>query len=170
MSEERYQEIMRRVQAHQAQNQQQQGLLNAQKTLDLLNVADVLYRLKAHVPRAYHVGGVRTHATGDGANSLIWLYRAAFQQHQTIWLMGVWVKESCHVYIGYKSLSYAAPIFNPESYYRLMPKDYHAYYPDTPHPPATAQVIEFILEDRLALRQQVETILRATLQEVSSLV
>ena len=164
MSEERYQEIMRRIQAYQAQNQQRQGQLKAEQILDLLNVVDVLYRLRERIPRTYHFGGVRTHATADGANSLMWLYPAAFQQYQTIWLVGVWVKEPHHVYIGYKSLSYGAPIFNPESYYRLMPKDYHAYYPDTHQPPLAAHVIEFAPQDRLALRQQVETTLSASVQ------
>ncbi|MFZ4826627.1 MAG: hypothetical protein ACOYLB_04670 [Phototrophicaceae bacterium] len=164
MSEDRYQEIMRRIHARQTQTQQQQ----AHHILDLLNVAGVLSTLKRSIPSAYHVGGVATHAIPDGATTLIWLYRSAFQQHQMVWLVGVWFKQPTQLYIGYKFLTYTPLIFNAEAYYQIMPKDYHPYYRDDHHPPATAQAMQFVAQDRLALRQQVETVLRSSVQDLLS--
>ncbi len=162
MTEDRYQEIMRRIQARQTETQQQQ----AHHILDLLNVAGELSTLKRSIPSTYHVGGVATHATPDGSTSLIWLYRAAFQRYQTIWLVGVWFKQPTALYIGSKTLTYTSPIFNPESYHRIMPKDYHPYYRDDHQPPATAHEIHFVAQDRLAVRHQVETALRASVHDL----
>lgn len=159
-SERRYAEIMRRIAQRKQAPTPKPSLLES--TLDQLNVLDELARLSRRLTEnriAYRPGVVN----GRGwVGVLIWHHEYGYYGYRSLTITGVWAvwrDGEIHVIVGEKTRSYAAAVFNAESYHKLVRKGFQTYYDDDGSPPTRGDSIHlqatYTPENRLAIRQQI---------------
>jgi hypothetical protein len=165
--EARYAEILRRIEARKSQPAPQQAGLAA--ILDGLNALGALDELKRRPPPGLNLYGPRSlraaqaSAEGGWLGAVIWARQRGYFHYQQITLVGVWAvggaEASATILVGFKTLPFDHPIFNPEAYYRSIKKDFYLYYPDDGSPPHTSESIlyqaVYVESERLAIRAAV---------------
>jgi hypothetical protein len=159
-TDDRYQEIMRRL----AENKRQKTLEPVQKTLagllDHLNAWDVLERVRFQTPKGISAYGPQTRRREDCVSVIIWFKAGGYYGYKHLTLLGVWASAENRVDVGTKRLAYRQLTYNPESYHKLIRKDLNPYYKDDGLPPAQPLLtFTFSEEERLVQRQQLAELL-----------
>ena len=165
-NEDRYQEILRRIQAkggkHDIGFRPEQS---ANSILDQLNAMDVLGGL-VRIPHP----GKLTHGpkvfAGNGWEAVLcWTYNNRTGGYQHLRVLGVWTwveNATQQVGVGQKHLRYQAPVYNAEAFHQLIRKGFYTYYKDNGNPPKTMLAQRtYQAEDRLELRVWLEEVLSA---------
>ncbi|MBL8154039.1 MAG: hypothetical protein JNM70_07635 [Anaerolineae bacterium] len=177
-NDERYAEILRRIQERRAQTASApvQSLLAA--ALNDLNAAGFLENLRRRPPAGQNVYGPRTAQARAGAApqwlaSILWHKPKGYYHYQTLGLLGIWavdLGETVQIIVGRRLLAFNAPVFNPESYYHHLRRRYDLHYPDDSAPPdETRRLLTAIYQadERLALRGQIEAALRGWVEALT---
>lgn len=177
-NDERYAEILRRIQERRAQaaSAPLQSLLAA--TLNDLNAAGFLENLRRRPPAGLSVYGPRTAQARAGMArqwlaSILWHKPKGYYHYQTLGLLGIWaveMGEATQIMVGRRLLAFNAPVFNPESYYHHLRRRYDLHYPDDSGPPDETRRLftaVYHVEERLALRGQIEAALRGWVETVA---
>jgi hypothetical protein len=178
-NDERYAEILRRIQERRAQaaSAPVQGLLAA--ALNDLNAAGFLENLRRRPPAGLNIYGPRTAHARAGAvpqwlASILWHKPKGYYRYQTLGLLGIWALEqgdAVQIVVGRRLLAFNAPVFNPESYYHHLRRRYDLHYPDDSGPPdETWRLLAAVyrVDERLALRAQIEAALRGWAETITS--
>ncbi len=169
-SDDRYQEIMRRL----ALKQQEQAAAPQQALfsgiLDSLNAVGFLEAIKKRPPAPLKVYGPKTVASprGEWVGVVVWHKPKGYYFYQTLGLLGIWaqvIEGAVQVMVGEKSLPFQGAIFNPESYYHHIRRRFDLYYPNDPDPPLQALYqASYHADQRLLVRQALEQALRQWVQ------
>ncbi len=139
-------------------------------TLDGLNAFGALEELRRSKfsPRLCHGPAAR-----DGLTPLVWVgaviwHRpAGYLGYKTLTLIGIWARAAAEggahqIMIGTKRLAFAAPFYDAEAYFKLIPKAFDLYYDDSGSPPdAPALIFNYAVKERLEAREQVAAALAA---------
>jgi hypothetical protein len=161
--DQRFNDILRRLeQRKQAElRAPQEQLLGA--TLDELNAADQLEKLKRRPPASLTAYGPKTFSSRSGAiwvGSLLWHKPKGYGHYQSLGILGIWAcvqGSDTEIILGEKSLAFSAPIFNPESYYHHIKRRFDLYYPLETAPPADPLYrVRYHSEQRLLIRSALE--------------
>lgn len=102
---------------------------------------------------------------------VVWYCDKGYHGYQTLTLFGVWavgVGENATILLAAKSLQYRAAVFNPESYYALIARDFRTYYGDAGEPPPKEAAILQCAYDplrRLELRRELADAIEQWLQD-----
>lgn len=167
--ERRYQEIMRRI----AERQQRPaaappaGPLAA--VLDGLNVLDTLENLRELLAAEFVVYGPGTLQGPGWLGAALWFRARGYYGYQTLSLLGAWaLVEAGEIVLraGRRTLLYSAPVYQPESYHKLISRGFATYYNDNGRPPAAedaALVVAYAAARRLELRAALQEALQACL-------
>ncbi len=157
-SEERYDTI---IQQH-AQRQRARSAEGVQRelsaVLDGLNAWGALEACQQNANGTPHLHGPKSVWRGGAVPTcaaLLWHKGVGFFGYKTLTLLGVWCTQSADgvtITVGSKTLAYSAATYNPESYHRLLRKDYSIYYTDDNTPPADGAQFVYIAEERLSQR------------------
>lgn len=141
-------------------------------TLDGLNAFGALEELRRvkFSPRLCHGPAAR-----DGLSPfawvgvVIWHRPAGYLGYKTLTLLGVWARAAqenesgAHqIMIGTKRLAFAAPFYDAEAYFKLIPKAFDLYYDDSGSPPdAPTLIFNYDVKERLEARERVAAALAA---------
>lgn len=167
MSQQRYEEIMRRLALKQQQQTARPAQQRLEAVLNALNALDTLVTTQQATPRGIIPCGTKTtHCAEPCTVGVVgWLRPSGFYGYRTLILLGVWaqaVGEAVRVCVGSKRLAYAQATYNPEAYHTLIRRDYRPYYQDDLRPPASALLaFDYMPEERLARRTQIAQTLAA---------
>jgi len=129
-----------------------------------LNVLQSLEEAAHQYVRELLWNGPGSYTGKEWASVVIWLREKGYYNYKELTLFGVWaVKESDGeaLLVGTRKLAYSAPIYNSESYQRLIKRDFTAYYGEG-QPPEADDVIHratWAVDRRLALRQEIRDVL-----------
>lgn len=161
-SEDRYQEIMRRL----AKKKRQQAAAPVQQeladVLDSLNAWAVLDRLRDSTPKGISAYGPKIRRRSDYVSVVIWFKTGGYNGYRQLTLLGVWASGENRVDVGTKRLAYAPATYNPESYHKLIRKGLQPYYKDDGLPPTDPLItLAFSTKDRLSQRKQLADLLAA---------
>lgn len=130
--------------------------------LDGLDAWGVLEATRDRAPKGIIMFGPRVVRRGDCVGVVVWQRAPGFYGYRTLTLFGVWALQAGNICIGTKQLTYSAATYNPESYHKLIRKDYKTYYRDDNAPPATpVWSARYVPAERLALRRQLAEVVRA---------
>lgn len=167
-NDSRYADILRRIE----QKKREQASIPKQSilagVLDALNAVGFLDQIKKRPPSGINAYGPQVFGgSGDGqewAGAVIWHKPKGYFHYQTLGLLGIWAVEGggqAQVIIGEKALTFSAPIFNAESYYRHIKRRFDLYYPKDAAPPQQALYsVVYDPAQRLTQREAVEQTLR----------
>lgn len=183
--ERRYQDILRRIE----QRKQQQASALKQSVLaavlDSLNAAGLLSAIKRRPPAGLSAYGPKSFTglvttlesllAADEHDSLgpfhwtgvvLWHKPKGYYHYQTLGLLGIWARETqtgIGVLIAEKTLTFNAPVFNPESYYHHLKRRFDLFYEGDASPPDAAHTLLNVRYDaakRLEQREALEAALR----------
>ncbi|MDX2163521.1 MAG: hypothetical protein SF162_19560 [bacterium] len=96
--------------------------------------------------------------------AMIWHRPPGYLGYKTLTLMGVWAvapdpegqTEAVEMRVGVKRLPFAAPFYDPESYFKLIRTQFDLYYQDDGAPPAASTlIVRYDADQRLALRETI---------------
>lgn len=183
-NEDRYEEILRRIQARKpAGNSSKHSILAS--VLDGLNALGFLEDLRRkRLPgiNLYGPNAMRGLAEAQHwAGAIAWYKRRGYHHYHEIKLLGIWAVEAgggIWVALGTKTLQFDMPVFTPESYYRNIRQRFDMHYPDDGRPPHPLPVMENDAENawrwaaeyeaarRLALREGLEAALKVWTAEL----
>ncbi len=139
-------------------------------TLDGLNAFGALEDLRRlrFSPRLCHGPSARDGLTPfPWVGAVIWHRPAGYLGYKTLTLIGVWAKaqdeNGAHqIMIGTKRITFAAPFYDAEAYFKLIPKAFDLYYDDNGSPPdSPALVFVYDAKQRLEAREQIAAALAA---------
>lgn len=167
-SEDRYQEIMRRMAERRAEQElaparaKQTDLGHVLDGLDAVGKLEKLTIAGALMPR---LNGPRTF-TGFKPHTWVgvigWRRGPGYYGYRVLQLIGVWAIQDAPgpplVVVGTKRLRYNAPTYEAEAYHKLLRKTFEPYYDgDASPPPETSRlyVARYGSERRLELRDAV---------------
>lgn len=171
----RYEDILRRIQQKQAEeaSQPKQDVLTA--ALDGLDAMGFLDKVKRRPPEGETAFGpkvFRGHAALSQADDkqywcgvLVWHKPKGYGQYQTLGLLGIWAVEvgkAVEIIVGTKTLTFSAPIYNPESYQLQMKRNFKTYYDGEASPPeANERLFHAPYEpgNRLKMRDTLEQVI-----------
>jgi hypothetical protein len=166
--DERFNDILRRLEQRKQADLRapQEHLLGV--TLDDLNAAGQLEKLKRRPPAGINAFGPKTFSSRSGAiwvGSLLWHKPKGYGHYLTLGLLGIWAcvqGNETAIILGEKSLAFSAPIFNPESYYHHIKRRFDLYYPlETAPPEVSLYRVVYDPEQRLSIRSTLEQHLTA---------
>ncbi|PJF39265.1 MAG: hypothetical protein CUN54_09095 [Phototrophicales bacterium] len=162
--------MARRRDRHSSDKQfSQQTRVSATQTgvvLDAINAWGYLEDVAAQRHERIHCFGPKTVYGSDSVGVVVWYKQRGPYHYQHIGVLGVWalqVADGVRIVLGTKSLAFNAPVFNPESYFHHIKRDYSFYYDDDGSPPPESQQRYSAIYDesaRLAIRAALQTALR----------
>lgn len=141
-------------------------------TLDGLNAFGALEDLRRlrFSPRLCHGPAARDGLTPVAwVGAVIWHRPAGYLGYKTLTLIGVWAQAAqenesgAHqIMVGMKRLAFAAPFYDAEAYFKLIPKAFDLYYNDSGSPPdAPVLIFNYDVKARLEARERVTAALAA---------
>lgn len=159
-SEQRYQEIMRRIAQGKSSPATETAMSTCVKALDALNIVDLLDDLRRHPPDSIQCYGPKSIVRKTWAGTVVWCKRKGFNTHLQLLLLGVWAiqrDDAIAIVVGTKELVYSAPIYTAEAYHKLIRTDYTVYYDDDGSPPPEKHLFSTVYDpaERLAIRQAI---------------
>lgn len=131
--------------------------------LNGLNIADSLTTGAPHYLHKLLHYGPRAYTGKTWAAILIWMRESGYYSYQELTLFGVWAQQQddqIQILIGVRHLHYSAPVFNAESYQKIIRQNFTTYYGDDGHPPHAGELFFQTAYDplhRLGLRQEIAT-------------
>jgi hypothetical protein len=166
-NDSRYQDILRRIQ----QRKQEQASVSTHD--DLANVLDAvnawgyleeakesgLRQINCFGPKVVRKPVFKKETPWVGV--VVWHKPRGYHHYRTLDLLGIWALENTgalHLTIGTRTLEFAAPVFNPESYYRWIQQGFDVYYEDDGCPPPESgrvYTVQYQAEQRLAIRNAI---------------
>jgi len=160
--DERYAEIMRRMQARKAKRAAATVQTGLAAVLDQLNAWDVLAQAAGRAPRGMSAWGPKTVKRADSVRVVIWYKAGGYYGYKQLILLGAWSLDKARLVVGVKMLPYAQQTYNPESYHKIIRKDYAAYYKDDGLPPVEPLLdFTYAAADRLAQRARLAEVIGA---------
>jgi len=161
-SDSRYDDILRRIAQRQREeaNAPQQEDLAA--ILDSVNAWGFLEDLKKSPLKQINCYGpksFRGYIPASWVGVVIWCKPKGYYHYETLTLLGIWAHGEAQVTLGTKALPFAAPIFNPESYYRHLKKRFDVYYQGDGSPPpenSWLYTVHYDASRRLAIRAEIQ--------------
>lgn len=158
-SEERYNTI---IQQH-AQRQRARSAEGVQcelsAVLDGLNAWGALEACQQNANSTPHLHGPKSVWRGGSVptcGAVLWHKSDGFFGYKTLFVLGVWCTQGAGgvtITVGRKTLAYSAATYNPESYHRLLHKDYTIYHADDNAPPADGAQFVYCAAERLSQRK-----------------
>ena len=159
--EERYAEIMRRIQAGGPPKQARHYL---DTLLDDLNVVATFEQtLPSSKGLSVILYGPQSFKGPGWRSVLVWYREKGYRKFQNLWLYGLWAQQQPEgealMSMGQRLLHYRAPVYTAEAYHKLIKRGFSSYYEDQGGPPTEEDSIhwQFIYDPyvRRSLRQQV---------------
>lgn len=150
--------LIRRAKAEAPKRAAQEDLA---RILDGLNVWDALDTLRASRFARNLCSGPKAVSGFEPipfVGVVIWHRPAGYYGYKTLTVLGVWAHMEAGlpvIKIGQKRLSFSAPFYDAEAYFKLIRREYDLYYKDDGTPPADALAIPYHHDERLALRDTV---------------
>jgi hypothetical protein len=132
--------------------------------LDTLNAFDAAVEALDDLPLARRHGP----AIRGGANwlgVLLWVTGRGYGGFRSLALLGIWAlapADAPTIACGLRSLTYSAPVYQPEAFHALIRRDFSLYYADEGGPPTEGEGLRFpwAVDDRLAHRLAIAEHLR----------
>ncbi len=140
-NEDRYEEILRRIQARKPAGNPtaHTPLAGALDSLNGMGFLDDMRRRRFATINIYGPTAMRGFMDGrHWAGAVAWYKPRGYHHYREVTLLGVWAVEAGEaiwVGLGCKVLTFDMPVFNPESYYRTIRKRFDLHYPDDGGPP-----------------------------------
>lgn len=166
-SDRRYEEIRRRIAARKNHYIAPTPSTLLETTLDQLNVYDQLEEFCVNRPYEWVCYTPTSVAGRDWAGVLIWFHKKGYYGYRQLVIFGVWVRwrdEQLWVIAGNRQRDYAAAVYNPESFHKLIQKGIELYYNDDGSPPKQPDVpnleVVYTPTDRLTIRQQLIAVMK----------
>lgn len=140
------------------------------KTRDLLRVLDnldthhTLERCRDRLADTLLTHGPLTITQQGVPCCVVWARQRGYYGYKTLWLVGIWaIPETPHpwVVVGTSALTFSAALYNPESYHKIIRKDFRSYYQTaSPLPDNELFRAAYQPEARLDLRQAIRSTVR----------
>jgi hypothetical protein len=165
---DRYEEILRRIEARKQTNLDASRQVNLASVLDGLNALgflDDLRRKRLPGISLYGPKAVKGANPQQWAGAVSWYKPRGYHHYRTLTLLGIWALETdgaVPIIIGQKTLEFDLPIFNPESYYRRIKDQFElAYADDGCPPPENARLYTAVYQpsERLTIRDAIQKVL-----------
>lgn len=165
MSQDRHDEILRRLAARQQQKHTQRIQDELGHVLDALNVWACLEDLREQCPPTRRAYAPRVFKSADILRCVLWHHAHSLFSPAPLVLVGVWVQaegDAARVSVGQKTLIYAPATYNPESYHKLLRETYTLYYTDDGRPPSDTWLqVHYAPAEQLAQRRAIAQTLSA---------
>jgi hypothetical protein len=173
---DRYEEILRRIAARKHHPADASAHFELSTILDGLNALGFLDDLRRkRLPGISYYGPSTYRGTLSSpvsnkprrwVGAIAWHKPRGYHHYRMLTLLGIWAVEApegTQIIVATKSVEFDAPVFNPESYYRNIKRDFHLYYPDDGRPPESGWLYTTTYNpaDRLATRAALQSVLRA---------
>jgi hypothetical protein len=153
---------LRRRNAEAPLRAEQQALARILDDLDVMGGLETV-RKQRFSPKLCHgpkpVYGLTPHVW---IGAVLWHHPAGYFGYKTLTLLGVWAlhqDEKPMIAVGTKHAAFAHPFFDPESYHKLIQRDYTTYYKEDGSPLLDDSTLLITLYDpveRLQLRDEVQ--------------
>lgn len=125
--------------------------------LDGLNAADVLAAKQQSAAAGWLCFGPKAVHRAVYSAVMIWLRPVGYYHYRTLTLLGVWMQQDRQLVIGTRTLAYTAAVYNPESYFKHIQRDFEIYYGRDLAPPSEALLrAAYQPAERLKLRQALQ--------------
>lgn len=173
-SDERYQEIMRRMAERRAEEAlaparaKQTDLGHVLDGLDVWGKLEKLARTGAMMPRLNGPKAFEGFKPATWVGVLAWRRGPGYFGYRILQLIGVWAIQDAPgpplIVAGSKRLRYNAPTYEAEAYHKLLRKTFAPYYDGDASPPPEASrllTVRYASEQRLELRDAVRDALAA---------
>jgi len=170
--EARYADIMRRIEGRRQQNTNVPRQADLSAILDGLNALGFLEDVRKKRPRTMSLYGPQAMrgqikdetGTRQWVGAMAWYKPRGYLHYRTLTLLGIWALESedrVQIIVGTKRLEFDAPVFNPESYYRHIKRNFSLYYRGDGSPPPDHQLytVGYDAGERLAIREIIQSTL-----------
>ncbi len=156
----RYQEILRRIQAR--GRPAPASVSPIATILDSLNAYDQLNDVVVSLDETIFVFYGPRVFNGKGWQGVItWYHCKGYHGYRQLTLYGIWMfqeEADFIIGVGRKNLTYQAPVFVAEAYYKLIRRGFHTYYNDNGRPPSRASLDwsqVYSAKDRIQLRESI---------------
>jgi len=138
--EERYADIQRRIEQHRSLGQDDGTAITLADALDGLNAFGFLDDLKTRWRGSSVCYGPKARQGSGWAGVMVWFRQSGYYGYKTLTLFGIWAvldSGQTQIIIGTKTLDFAAPVYNAESYQYQIKRGFKVYYGDDGSPPST---------------------------------
>ncbi len=132
----RYEEIKRRIQQRKQPSPPADDGLAA--VLDELNVFSYLDEMRKKLSEKIRCYGPKIVRGKDWTGVVVWHRQHGYSTSPVLHLFGIWAIGEIDVptiVAGSKTLLYSAPVYNAESYHKLIERSFDLYYDDNGCPP-----------------------------------
>ena len=139
--------------------------INRQRILDELNAFGFLDETRKRTPSGRLCFGPMDVYGAKWSGVVIWCRPTGYHAYKTLTLLGVWAcieNEATDIIVGTRRLPYTAPFYDPEAYFRTLPRTFDLYYGDATPPPEPQDrylEVRYNPTQRLALRNKIEAVL-----------
>lgn len=168
-NDDRYNEILRRIQQRQQQaagGPHQDVLSGVMDSLNALGfLEDYHWRHRQGIvcfgPKSFRGLGPPIWVC-----AALWFKSSNYYEHETLGLLGIWAisGEPVTVAVGVKTLPFQAPYYSPEAVYHSLKRGFETYYAGDATPPPEADWRYHAAYDparRLMIRRELEAVLEA---------
>ncbi len=134
--EGRYQEIKRRIQQRKQTSPPADDGLAA--VLDELNIFGYLDDMRSKLSPKIRCYGPKIVRRKGWMGVVVWHRQRGYSTSPVLHLFGIWAvgeTETPTIAIGAKMLLFSAPVYNAESYHKLIKRGFDVYYDDDGCPP-----------------------------------
>lgn len=172
---QRYEDILRAIELRKREQAAAPTQSELTSALDGLNIAGMLEYIRKRPPQGLSVYGPRrftspllplTAERNIWVASAIWHKPKGYLYYEMLSLLGIWAishTDGILIRLSEKTLTFSAPVFNPESYYHHIKRKFDLHYKGDASPPSTvADLYQVFYQpaERLQLREAIESHLR----------